>query len=348
MLTAALAVIGAAMASQSSARGNIDLKAVPVERARAAPVFTLYFENDYFGGEDQNYTNGVKLSWVTGDLTRWGDDGWRRTFLEALPFVNEPDTQKNLGFALGQNIYTPQDTDLVIPDPDQRPYAGWTYLEFSFISKTEHVMTTVAIQLGIVGPHSYAEDTQRIVHEWINDEVPRGWASQLEDEPGVNLIFERKWRFDARALGNLVGADFLPHIGASLGNVQTYANAGGTLRLGFNLPSDFGIDLIRGGSAVSTPVNGEDPRVAAKRRWSFFAFGGVDGRVVARDIFLDGNTFRDGPSVDKEPFVGDAFYGIGVVLGTWQLTYKEVVRTREFKGQDNESYFGSVALSKAF
>ncbi|HEY8932312.1 MAG TPA: lipid A deacylase LpxR family protein [Rariglobus sp.] len=330
------------------ARADDEKAEIPTARARGTPVFTLYFENDYFGGEDQHYTNGVKLSWVSGDLTEWGQTGWRQTLLENLPFVNALGRQKNIGVALGQNIYTPQDTGLAVPDPNDRPYAGWTYLEFSFISKTRFVMDTVAIQLGIVGPHSYAEDTQRIVHEWLNDSVPRGWDSQLKDEPGINLILERKWRLYGRTLFDSVGVDLVPHAGASLGNVQTYANAGGLLRLGFNLPSDFGVDLIRGGGAVSTPIDDADPRVSPLRSWSFFLFGGVDGRAVARDIFLDGNTFRDGPSVEKKNFVGDAYYGIGAILGTWQLTYTQAVRTIEFKGQESKSYFGSVTLSKAF
>ena len=325
-----------------------DDKAVPVERARNAPVFTLYFENDYFGGMDEHYTNGVKLSWISADLTDWGQAGWRKTFVEALPFVNESDRQKNVGVALGQNMYTPADTNLTVPDPKDRPYAGWTYLEFSFISKTDHVMDTVAIQLGIVGPHSYAEDAQKTVHRWINDDEPQGWDYQLKDELGINLIYERKWRLYGRTLGDTLGIDFIPHAGASLGNVQTYANVGGVARLGFNLPSDFGVDLIRGGGAVSAPIDDNDPRVSARKRWSFFIFGGVDGRAVARDIFLDGNTFRDSPSVDKKLLVGDAYYGVGVIFGTWQFTYTQAVRTEEFDGQDGKSYFGSVTLSKAF
>jgi lipid A 3-O-deacylase len=277
-----------------------------------------------------------------------GVEGWREAVVKALPFVNEPDRQKNFGISLGQNIYTPRDTNLVIPNPTDRPYAGWSYVELSFVSKTERVMDMVAIQVGAVGPHSYAEDTQRIVHEWINDDVPRGWDSQLEDEVGVNLIFERKWRLNGRALGDFIGLDFVPHVGVSLGNVQTYANAGTMARLGFNLPSDFGVDLIRGGGAVSAPIDDRDPRVAEKRHWSFFICGGVDGRAVARDIFLDGNTFENGPSVDKKPFVGDAYYGVGLIMGTWQLTFTKAVRTIEFEGQDDKSYFGSVMLSKAF
>lgn len=336
-----------AMASADLVRADVE-REVPVERARNAPVFTLYFENDYFGGEDRYYTNGVKLSWVSGDMSDWEQKGSLKKTVESLPFINEVDRQKNFGVALGQNIYTPKDTNLSVPDPNDRPYAGWTYLEFAFIGKTDRVMDKFAIQLGIVGPHSFAEDTQRFVHEVINDDSPNGWDSQLKDEPGVNLIFERKWRLYSRGWGDTLGFDFIPHVGASLGNIQTYGNAGAMARLGFNLPSDFGVDLIRGGGAVSAPGDDNDPRVSPKKNWSFFIFGGVDGRAVARDIFLDGNTFRDSASVDKKNFVGDAYYGVGVILGTWQLTYTEAVRTVEFDGQGDKSYFGSVTLSKAF
>jgi lipid A 3-O-deacylase len=317
-------------------------------RARASGVFTVYFENDYFGGEDQHYTNGVKLSWLSSDLTDWGQTGWRKTFVEMLPFVNREGAQKNLGFAFGQNIYTPRNISLNPPDPTDRPYAGWSYLEFTFVSKTAKIMDTLSIQAGLVGRHSYAQDTQTVVHEWLNDETPRGWAHQLEDEVGVNVVFERNWRLYGRTLGNLLGADVVPHAGVSLGNVQTYANAGATVRLGLNLPSDFGTGLIRAASAPNSPIDDTDPRVASDRDWSFFVFGGADGRAVARDLFLDGNTFEDSPSVDKESFVADAHYGVGVITGRWQLTYTEVVRSREFEAQLRKNNYGSVTLSCAF
>ena len=75
----------------------------------------------------------------------------------------------------------------------------------------------------------------------------------------------------------------------------------------------------------------------------------LDWRAVARDIFLDGNTFRDSRSVNKEPFVADISAGIGLIAGRWQATYTQVRRTREFKTQQgNYDQFGSVTLSCAF
>jgi lipid A 3-O-deacylase len=121
------------------------------------------------------------------------------------------------------------------------------------------------------------------------------------------------------------------------------------VRFGFNLPSDFGVQLIRPGGGGNSPIDDSDPRVSATRHWSFFVFGAVDGRAVARDIFLDGNTFKDSPSVEKIPFVADLSYGLGFIRGPFQLTFTQVYRTREFETQPYKyNEFGSLALSWAF
>jgi lipid A 3-O-deacylase len=321
-----------------------------MKRARQAAVFTAYFENDILGNTDQHYTAGTKLSWLSSDYSQWRQhEGVASQVGDRLPLVNEPGTQKNLGFAIGQNIYTPQRKDLVVPDPADRPYAGWSYLEFSFLSKSDSRLDTLSFQLGIIGPHSYAKQIQREVHRIIDSEQALGWDHQLKDEFGMNVVFERKWRLYAWPVADVLGVDFVPHVGVSLGNVQTYANTGGTARLGFNLPSDFGVQLIRPGGAGSTPSNDQDPRVSLQKNFSVFIFGAADGRAVARDIFLDGNTFRDSPSVDKEALVADLSYGVGVIAGRWQLTFTQVTRTREFTRQvERFNRFGSATLSMAF
>jgi lipid A 3-O-deacylase len=326
-----------------------DTPPIPNGRARNTGTFTFYFENDWFGGTDRHYTNGAKFSWLFSDLSSWSREGWRKDFVDALPFANRPDGQRNFGFAFGQNIYTPQDQDALVPDPTDRPYAGWSYLELTFLSKTERIADSVSFQLGMVGRHSYAQDMQKVIHEWLNNSQPNGWDHQLHDEAGLNVIYERKWRLYARAFDGTLGIDLVPHAGFSLGNIQTHANAGGTLRLGFNLPSDFGVELIRPGGVGNTLIDDRDPRVAPDRSWSFFIFGAADGRAVGRDIFLDGNTFKDSPSVDKKTFVADLSYGVGFIAGRWQLTFTQVYRTREFEGQPfGHNEFGSVTLSYAF
>ena len=107
--------------------------------------------------------------------------------------------------------------------------------------------------------------------------------------------------------------------------------------------------LSRAGSVGGGPTDDLDPRVALDRNFSFFVFGAVDGRAIARDLFLDGNTFRRSRSVNKEYLVADLSAGIGLIAGPWQLTFTKVRRTREFKTQaESFNDFGSITLSRAY
>jgi hypothetical protein len=76
-------------------------------------TFSLYFENDFFGGTDRYYTNGVKLSWISPDLSDYAESdrlpGWSLPYIRRMPFINEPGFARNIALSLGQNIYTPRD-----------------------------------------------------------------------------------------------------------------------------------------------------------------------------------------------------------------------------------------------
>src|SRR3546814_17784538 len=102
---------------------------------------------------------------------------------------------------------------------------------------------------------------------------------------------------------NNLGVDVTPHLGAALGNVYTYGAGGLTLRFGEDLPDDYGPPRIR------PALPGSDYfRPTDDFGWYFFA--GAEGRIVARNIFLDGNTFKDSHSVDKRPLVADLQAGL--------------------------------------
>lgn len=305
----------------------------------------LYLENDVLNDVDQHYTNGGKILFRTGDLRPGEEASLRRWVIGLLPAASNPDAVENFAFAVAQQIFTPADIEMTPPDPLDRPYAGWSYLEMSFAARNRFVMDSLSLQLGIVGPHSYAQDVQEYVHEFLGDAEPLGWDYQLEDEVGINVAYARTWRVAGRLGGNAFGIDLLPQIGASLGNVETYAKAGGLMRVGFNLPVDFGVDLLRGDGMAGVPTDSSDPRLGPNRGMSLFLFAGAEGRAVARNLFLDGNTFTDSPSVEKEAFVADIKYGVGLTWGRLQLTYSEVRRSREFEGQEQPSEFGSLAIS---
>jgi lipid A 3-O-deacylase len=325
------------------------------EKSSRSDTLTLYLENDAFalGNNDRYYTHGMKISWISRDLSHYRDivnaPSWMHQFIERIPVINDPERRRTVSVSLGQNIYTPADqrrSDLIL---DDRPYAGITYLGLGLHSKSRRLMDTIEVDLGIVGRHSYAEDCQKEIHSRIGSGDPKGWKNQLRDEPVLNIYIERKWKALQTGNSEGIGFDCIPHIGFAVGNAYTGINLGGQVRFGWNIPNDFGTYLIRPGSDSNAPVDDADPRFLRPfRRFGIHLFFAVDGNAVARNIFLDGNTFRDSHSVRKKPFVADLIGGIGMIIHRFKITYSYVHRTKEFDTQRDEQNFGAISVSFTF
>jgi len=323
------------------------------EKAKSSKSFSFYLENDLFTGTDREYTNGIKLTWISQDLTKYREDPripeWSYPLIKGLPFVNEPGFQRAVSLSIGQNIYTPEDinrSDLLRED---RPYAGMTYIGVALHSKSPRRMDTLEIDLGIVGPHSYADECQKAIHRWIDSPRPNGWKNQLKDEPVLVGFYERKWKFLGLATENGFGYDLIPHVGGAIGNAYTGINAGGQIRFGWNLPNDFGTSLIRPGSYTNAPIDDRDPRFFEPlSRLGLHCFLLIDTHAVLRNIFLDGNTFRESHSVDKRTFGADLAAGLGFIIGRFKISYAYVYQTRQYATQRDAQVYGAVTLTMTY
>lgn len=300
-------------------------------------IFTASLENDVFSGDDDNYTNGVRFSFLSteNNIPRWVEDS-----ANALPLFSF-NGHKRWHAELGQSMFTPGDISISTLQINDRPYAGWLYGSVGIISDTGSRLDNLQLTLGIVGPASVAEETQKLVHNIIDSVDPKGWDNQLHDEPGVVLTYERKWRgiYEFTPFG--WGFDITPGIGGSIGNVYTHAAASTVARFGYDLPSDYGPPLIR------PNLPGSDFFVPT-RTLGWYLFAGIEGRAVAHNIFLDGNSFRDSHSVDKYPFVGGLQAGAAFIIKDVRVAYTHIFRSREFHGQPENDEFGAVTVSFRF
>jgi hypothetical protein len=307
---------------------------------RRLGTFSFKLENDLFGGSDRYYTAGWQLSWRSPDYEPPRAIRW----LTDLGLLLLPRGTPRWGLAFGQQIFTPEDTDLRNPDPRDRPYAGWLYGALTVSSYTVTTYGAVELQLGVVGPSALGEQVQNNVHDFLGIDRALGWDYQLKDEPGVNLVWTRLWRYNwnlNRAEPGGLQYGIVPGVTVSLGNVETYASAGMLVRLGSNLAADFGPPRIRpalAGSGYFYPAD----------QWGWYVFAGFEGRAVAQDIFLDGNTWRDSRSVDKKNAVADFTLGAALIIPWGRLTYTHVFRSTEFDGQGESFQFGSLSFSARF
>ena len=305
----------------------------------AAAVYSITMENDLFGGTDRNYSNGLRIERTAPEEATLGI---LKSTARLLPGVSV-DNQVRQSIALSHAIFTPEDIEAEIPDPEDRPYAGWLNLSFTATSRDDDVEDTLQLNLGVVGPAAGGEYVQVNWHDFINaKETPRGWGSQLEDELGLELIVQRRQLMRRTDLfWDLVG-DSAVHYGGSLGNVSTYLNGGVSFRVGLgkdSLQSDYAPPRIRPALAGSSGYGPDDG-------FGAYFFAGCDLRVVGRDIFLDGNTFRDSASVaNRNALVGDLQAGIALQYKNVQLGFTYVHRTEQFQGQNGPQRFGALSLS---
>lgn len=299
--------------------------------------FSLYLGNDTFAGTDRCFTGGFKLSWMSKNLKNYQKNPW----LEWLPFVRKPGFLHAISISLGQNIYTPDNIKLSELIEDDRPYAGYLYLAIGIQSRSKTRLDTLELDLGIVGSHSYAEQVQKIIHEIINSDEPKGWHNQLKDEFAIQAIYERKWKPLQYRTDKKFGIDLIPHFGGGLGNISIYAHSGAQVRFGWNLPDDFGTSLIR-------PDGNSNLGFWTRGPFGIHAFVAVDGKAVMRDIFLDGNSFSDSHSVEKYPFVADISVGIGLRTGGFNFSYSYVFWTKRFKTESEAQVFGAFKISYAY
>jgi hypothetical protein len=301
-------------------------------------VTTIVWENDFFAGDDDNYTNGGMFSLLSPEIS---NSSWIGDIANLTPFFDDSGS-KRISYSFGQSMYTPKNIFSSQLVQDQRPYAGWLYGSAGIISDTGNVLDKFVITLGVVGNSSLAEEVQEEVHNAMDILVPRGWSNQLEDEPGIVISYEKALReyYDFGFGG--MGFDITPKAGFSLGNVFTYASAGATLRIGRDLPSDYGVPKIR-------PRMPGGDYFAPRKNWGMYVFADVETRAVARNIFLDGNTWKDSHSVDKKTFVHDIQLGTAITIQKVRIAYTHIFRSKEYNGQDRDfDNFAAVTISARY
>lgn len=303
--------------------------------------WSVQLENDVFANSgDRYYTHGTQISYLHEIVP---DSGLIDT-AEILPFYQRGPVTNAVNHTLGQKIFTPNDiksTELV---EDDRPYAGYLYYNLSLLSRVTRNSfydygNIVGLTIGVVGPSAGAEQVQGWYHDTIGIDTPAGWEHQLDDEPVLGISYSRIWSIVMPTTGPFeFGVS--PHVTGVLGNAYTYAAGGVMFRFGTHLRGDLSPPNISPGFPGASFFD-----TANSSNWYFFA--GHESRMMARNIFLDGNTFSDSHSVRKELLVGDYQFGFAVHAGSWRIAISNMIRTKEYDTQDKNTQYGAVNLSMA-
>ncbi|HWA13149.1 MAG TPA: lipid A deacylase LpxR family protein, partial [Burkholderiales bacterium] len=255
------------------------------------------FENDIFFHSDRYYTGGFQV--------QWGEKGGAANGLsrplERLLCPNAcPDGRRVLySQKVGQLIYTPEDISLAVPQPNDRPWGAFLYYgaESLFRSADPTVTRSIGYQVGMVGPIAQGEQVQNGLHHLFNSQQAQGWGHQLDDEPGLVVTYMIEKRL-VRAQNHVADSAVWASANGGVGNVATFGALGAKMAFGRNLPLQINPSQI-GPKSLPLMEQAQDEVSGSPRYGSClgilsacYVFVGVDARLIAHNIFLDGNTFQ--------------------------------------------------------
>lgn len=147
-------------------------------------TLSIVLDNDILvpGSRDQDYTGGINISYSSEQANKsflymekplTGLDG----------LFNIEDTQKNI-FSIEFGLYgfTPEDTQQISANSNDRPYASLVYLSSAHerINEEQSQATQSTLTVGLLGLEMFGQ-LQNNVHRWTESEEALGWNQQISD-----------------------------------------------------------------------------------------------------------------------------------------------------------------------
>lgn len=308
--------------------------------------YVLQFENDIFFDTDQHYTNGMRVGYQLPWL-------FLEEKLADAPLIFNYEAAITTVFGLGHTMYTPEDLSVAEVQLDDRPYGAWLFGYLGVTQASQTWIQHLELAAGITGPDAQGEAIQTWVHEEIGATIPRGWEHQVKERFGLQLTYTIKRLSEQVGLFGGLEVDLAYHAGLSAGTLFNFAELGGELRLGFNLPFWTTVSSSATIAGSLHPALVLDEAEAAREQapgWSLFLVTGARGRGIVNNYFIEGET-ASGDRFDLDPrhlgadyFLGVSWMGGDVLARSWTISFLGVGRTSEVKTIEDAHYFGAITV----
>lgn len=320
----------------------LTLSAVVSSGSALAEVEWISFtgDNDSFVGNDNGYTNGIYVSWYDGPEGKKAEAGFlARAMLWSLPDSSSSTTDFSIG-TIGQTMSTPDDIeqDPPILPPDSLPYAGLLFYADTLLRVQETHADMISVTIGVIGEYSFAEESQKFVHDLIGSAEPCCWDTQLANEIVFQFSRSRVWKTWVSDSGN---ADFLLSADAALGTLSSSVGTGFMIRYGAELGKSYATMLLTN-SRTSNPL-------AAQSGW--FVFAGARASYLANQIFLDGSKSYDNDyeKIDYNPERVSVTTGLAYSWKRWSLTFAlnnlDVLNSNDGNPDGKFSRYGTLTVA---
>ena len=259
--------------------------------AQAYDKISIDFKNDVLFNKDKDYTAGVELAYKN----------------------------KNSEFTyyFGQDIYTPEDKESLVPLNGEHPYGAWLYVGASKqIKLNEFINNDVKFTIGTVGKNAKGQSISNELHNIIGASSENGWDSQVHKTVGYNVNITSYFTQLNKEYKTII---FKPYSKINFGNLFIDIGVG----LGINSEIN---DLF------NIYVNGEI-------------------KYVDKNIFLEGKSKKYGSlyAVEKENHVNSLIVGLQMkYFENYILTFETIFNSKEYKTQKSNNNYNMIKVEKKF
>lgn len=291
----------------------------------------IHWDNDFINlrgdGTDRYYTNGLRIDYLYTKIKK-------AKFPSSL-LLNISDNNNNIyGWGIAQFMFTPKNIDVPDIQYNDRPYAGALYSIHSLqsINSAKEIKVISELRLGVLGPLSFAKETQTWVHRIINDTKPAGWNNQVPNDIIINynINIEKKMLHPSKSI-------------MVIGNIETFNgtvyNAAGA---GF---------MLRAGKFNNYFTNLTELPATADNKTQLFLFIKPSARLVLSNALLQGGILnqpnpRDVYVLNKDQIERLVMlYDMGVTFENpkFSITVSQKFISAEFKVQYTQE-FGNLVM----
>ncbi len=293
-------------------------------------------DNDLFLGNDGGYTNGFYVSLY--DIEEADAQPTPSWLLK--PLLWSLSEKKPLGavnsYTIGQVMSTPDDITIEYPDENNLPYAGLLFFNNTYLLINEKYADKISTIIGFVGPLSFAEPSQKIVHELTGSDEPMGWDTQLKNELVFQFSRARAWRV---WVAKNKQWDFITSSELSVGTISSSFSTGAMLRFGTQLMDSYAIPLLSS-TRTTNPV-------ATDGGW--YVYTGLIAGYIFNRIFTDGNTYRDSDSIEFDNEYVGLTVGFAYSWKNYSLSFSvndsNIIASESEEQLENLTQFGALTFA---
>jgi hypothetical protein len=316
---------------------------IPGFAGASSGAFSISWDNDLLVGSDKGYTNGGRLSYLSASAEINNCDvclaRGARNAMDWLPVIGRTGNDHALTFSLSQLMVTPENLQESDPIYKDLPYVGYLSASITLWSQSSDSLTGYGIGLGVVGPNSGAEATQKWVHKLTGSTNPKGWNNQLGTDVIGELHAFHAQRLFRENIGSGIHQEMAWVTGGTLSNFVSSGELGMSWRIGTNLPANIIPDYSGASSAIGLPGSLD----ASGSGWSVFI--GVGMEFIAYSYLEERSGRYD---YDQRPVVGQGSVGVGWHSPGIQMAITLRATTSQNERNKDSLSFGTVSAAYRF